>query len=160
MTGPAGWRLAHLPVLLAVAGGLLVAAAAGGWLLRGPVAAAGAAVGVGMVVAGYLFSTLVIAWADAVRPRLVLPLGLASYVLKLGVVAGGLFTAAARDWPGLLPMAAGVVAAAAVWPAAQLWWVVRHSRPPAGPPGGGPGNVGRNPGPEPDPGPEERYRMG
>lgn len=121
-----GWRVAHLPALLLVAGGLLVGAGLVGWLVAGLAGAAGAVTGAGVVVAGYLASTLVIAWADAARPRLVLPLGLASYLLKLGVVTALLFVAAGADWAGLIPMAGGVIAAAAVWPAAHVWWVMRH----------------------------------
>lgn len=123
-----GWRLAHLPWLLAAAGAMLVAAAVVGWFGRGAVGAAGAALGVAAATASYLVSTLVIAWADARRPVLVLPLGLASYVGKLCVLGGVMLALLDREWPGLVPMALGVVAGAVAWSAAQIWWVARRGQ--------------------------------
>jgi hypothetical protein len=120
-----GWRLAHLPALLAATGVLLAGAAALGWLARGGVGAAGAALGAGLVAAGYLASTLVVGWADATRPALVLPVALGSYVVKVGLVGAALGTASASGWPGLLPMVFGVVAGAVAWPAALVWWARR-----------------------------------
>lgn len=125
------WRLAHLPWLLAAAGAMLVAATVVGWFGRGGVGAAGAALGVAVATVSYLLSTLVIAWADAVRPALVLPLGLASYVGKMGLLGGVMLALADRDWPGLVPMALGVVAGAVAWSAAQIWWVVRRQARPS-----------------------------
>jgi hypothetical protein len=122
-----GWRLAHLPALLLAAAATLVAAAAVGWLARGGAGAVGAAVGVAVATASYLVSTLVIAWADAVRPALVLPLGLATYLVKLTVIGAVMIAIAASGWDGLVPMALGVVAGAVGWSAAQVWWVVRRS---------------------------------
>jgi hypothetical protein len=117
--------LAHLPALLVATAVLVAGAAALGWLARGGVGAAGAAGGTGLVAAGYLVSSLVVGWADSARPGLVLPVALGSYVVKVGVVALVLSTAAANQWPGLLPMVFGVVAAAVVWPATLVWWAWR-----------------------------------
>lgn len=131
MTDPGDdrWRLRHLPVLLAVSAVVLVAAAVAGWLGRGGVGAAGAALGVAIVTASYTLSTLVIAWADTISSRLVLPFGLAVYVAKfsvLGVLMAGL---AANDWPGLLPLGCGIIAGVIGWTAVQIWWITTvHAR--------------------------------
>jgi hypothetical protein len=127
------WRTRHLPPLLAVAGVVTVAAAVVGWLTAGGPGAAGAAAGVAIVTAGYLLSTVVIARADAASPMLVLPVGLMAYVLKLTLVGGALLVVAQTDWPGLVPMAYGVVAGVVCWSAAQIWWFVGPGRAVAGP---------------------------
>ncbi|MPZ27711.1 MAG: hypothetical protein GEV12_15200 [Micromonosporaceae bacterium] len=123
-----GWRLAHLPLLLAVTAGLLAGAAGVGWLVGGGTAAAGAAGGAGLVAAGYLGSNLAVAWADAARPGLLLAVALGSYVAKVSLVSAVLLAVAARDGPGLVPMAYGVLAGAVAWPATMAWWVVGRPR--------------------------------
>jgi hypothetical protein len=140
-----GWRLAHLPVLLPVTGGLLLVAAVAGGLVRGVPGAAGAAAGVGVVAASYLVSTLLIAWADTVDPRLVLPVGLSAYVVKFTAIGLLMVSLTARGWDGLVPMGCGVVAGVVGWTTTHIWWVVRH--PPRlryVPPGGADGS--RTPG--------------
>lgn len=121
-----GWRLAHLPVTLAVTGLAVAGAAVAGWLVAGGTGAAGAAAGVGVVAASYLVSTLLIAWADAVRPGLVLPVGLLTFAVKFPLIGVLFGAAAARDWAGLPAMVAGVVAGVVAWAGTQVWWVVRH----------------------------------
>lgn len=121
-----GWRLAHLPAQLAVNGALLVVAAAAGGIVRGAAGAAGAAAGVAIVVASYLFSTLLIAWADRVDPRLVLPVGLAAYVTKFSLIGVAMAALAGTGWRGLAPLGAGVVAGVLAWTTTQIWWVRRH----------------------------------
>lgn len=116
-----GWRLAHLPVLLPVSSGLL------------------------LVAASYLVSTLLIARADAVDPRLVLPVGLSAYVVKYTAIGVLMVSLTARGWDGLVPMGCGVVAGVVGWTTTHIWWVVRH--PPRLrylPPGGADGS--RTPG--------------
>lgn len=131
-----GWRLAHLPALLAASGAVLAGAALLGWLTRGGAGAMGAAIGVAVVTASYLVSTLVIAWADATDPQLVLPFGLGTYVAKFTLIGVVMAAVAASDWAGLVPMGFGVVAGVLVWTTAQIWWVVRHPpRLPYRPPG-------------------------
>jgi hypothetical protein len=132
-----GWRLAHLPALLAASGGLLVAGAIMGLLVAGGAGAAGAAVGVGMVAASYLSSTLAIAWADSIDPRLVLPVGLGAYLVKFTLIGIVMAAVVATGWEGLPALGAGVVAGVVTWTATQVWWVVRHRprleyRPPGG----------------------------
>lgn len=121
-----GWRLAHLPWLLTVTGVVLGLAGLGGAVVDGATGAAGAALGVAVVAASYLLSTLLIAWADRVDPQLVLPVGLGAYLVKfslLGVAMAGL---AASGWPGLAPMGVGVVAGVLAWTTTQIWYVLRH----------------------------------
>jgi hypothetical protein len=122
----ASWRLAHLPILLAVTGGVLGIAAVLGWLAAGAAGAVGAASGVGVAGASYLLSTLVIAWADTVNPQLVLPFGLMMYVVKFTLLGVVMVAVLASDWPGQVPMGWGVAAGVVGWTGAQIWWVVRH----------------------------------
>jgi hypothetical protein len=126
VSGRWGWRLAHLPVLLAVTGGMLVAAPVLGWLAAGGAAAAGATAGVAVVAGSYLLSTLAIAWADAVRPALVLPVGLGLYAVKFTLIGIGMAAVVARDWAGLPALGVAVVAAVVGWTGTQIWWVLRH----------------------------------
>lgn len=126
--GVMGWRVRHLPVPLATSGVLAVAAAAVGGVVGGGSAAIGAGAGVVLVAAGYVFSTLVVAWADATAPRLVLPFGMAAYLLKVSVLGAVLTLAALAGWSGLVPMAWGVAAGVLGWIAAHIWWFTRGHR--------------------------------
>jgi hypothetical protein len=118
-----GQRLAHLPRLLAVSAILTGLAALVGGLVRGTDGAIGAAAGVALVVVSYAFSTVAIAWADSVNPRLVLPVGMGAYVTKFSLF-GLLFLAILdADWPGTAPMAWGIVAGVLGWTTAQIWWL-------------------------------------
>jgi hypothetical protein len=121
-----GWRLRHLPLLLAVSGALIVAAALVGGLLRGGAGAAGAAIGVGIVTASYLISTLLIAWADTVNPSLVLPVGMTAYAVKFTILGVVMVAVAASGWAGVVPLGLGMVAGVVAWTASQIIWVVRN----------------------------------
>jgi hypothetical protein len=121
-----GWRLRHLPPLLAVCAALILVAALVGGLLRGGAGAAGAAIGVGMVTASYLITTLLIAWADSVDPRLVLPVGLTAYAVKFTILGFVLAAVAGGGWAGVVPLGVGVVAGVVGWTATQIIWVVRN----------------------------------
>jgi hypothetical protein len=71
---------------------------------------------------------LVIAWADTVRPALLMPLGLLTYVLKytlLGVITAAVISS---GWPGRTAMGWGVVAGVLGWTSVQIWWVARLAR--------------------------------
>ncbi len=115
-------RLRHLPSGLAASAVLLVVGVLVGALLRGGAGAAGAAAGVGLVAASYVVGSLVIAWADSVDPRLVLPAGLMTYVLKFTVIGVVMAAIAASGWSGLRPMGVAVLATALGWIVAQSWW--------------------------------------
>lgn len=127
--GERWWRLRHLPLLLVASSVVLVAAMLAGWLSRGTAGAAGAAIGVGVVTLSYTFSTLLIAWADSISSKLVLPFGLGAYVAKFSLFGGLMLLIGGSRWPGLVPMGWGIVAGVAGWTAAQIWWIVTvHAR--------------------------------
>jgi hypothetical protein len=128
-SGDRHWRLRHLPILLAVSAALAVLAALVGGLTAGGAGAAGAAIGVGMVTVSYTLSTLVIAWADAISPQLVLPFGLAVYAAKFSLFGVSMAAAAATGWAGLVPLGVGVVIGVIGWTAAQIWWIVTVHAP-------------------------------
>src|SRR5690348_14753805 len=122
------WRVAHLPFLTAVSFALLLCAASVGFLAGGSTSAVGAAVGVLIVTISYTMSTLVIAWADTVRPALLMPLAMLTYVLKYSVLGAVLIFGIAGDWPGKIALGWGIVAGVVVWTAVQAWWLARLSR--------------------------------
>jgi ATP synthase protein I len=117
-----GKRLRHLPSGLIATAILLVIGVLVGALLRGGSGAAGAAAGVGLVAASYVIGSVVIAWADSIDPRLVLPAGLMTYVLKFALIGIVMAAIAASHWPGLVPMGVAVMATALGWIVAQSWW--------------------------------------
>lgn len=139
-TRPMAARLRHLPVPLAVSAGLLLLAAAGGWLAAGTPGAVGGAVGVAVVAAGYALSSVAVAWADSVAPSLVMTVGLTTYVFKFTLL-GVVFFAVPGDWAGSRTMAVAMIVSVLTWVGAQIWWTVRapvptvtyHLSPPADP---------------------------
>ena len=121
------WRVAHLPFLTAVSVAVLLCAASIGYLAGGPQLALGAAAGVAITTVSYTMSTLVIAWADTVRPALVMPLGLVTYMIKYSLLGVILAFTVTSGWPGKAALGWGVVAGVVVWTAVQSWWVThRH----------------------------------
>jgi hypothetical protein len=123
------WRVAHLPFLSAVSGALLLCAASVGFLVGGAVPALGAATGVLIVTISFTMSTLVIAWADTVRPALLMPLALFTYVLKYSILGVALAFGVDSDWAGKAALGWGIVAGVVVWTAVQAWWFTRLARP-------------------------------
>jgi hypothetical protein len=136
-----GWRVRHLPMLTAISGALALCAASVGLLADGPNAALGAASGVLVVAVSFTVSTLVVAWADAVRPALIMPLGLLTYVIKYSLIVAIMIGVASSGWTGGRAMAWGIVVGAVLLTVAQVWWVSRLARADAvarsaaGPPG-------------------------
>ena len=118
-------RLTHLPSALLASAILLVAAIVIGWLAEGGAGAAGAAAGVALVVVSYVVSSLVIAWVDAIDPRLLIPIGLAAYALKFIVIGLVMWAIAASGWDGLVPMGVAIIAGVLVWTLAQSIWTYR-----------------------------------
>lgn len=123
------WRVAHLPFLSAVSGALLLCAASAGFLAGGVTSALGAALGVLIVTISYTMSTLIIAWADTVRPALLMPLALLTYVLKYSVLGVVLAYGVASEWAGKDALGWGIVAGVVIWTAVQAWWFHKVSRP-------------------------------
>jgi hypothetical protein len=122
------WRVAHLPFLTAVSAALLLFAASAGFLAGGSPPALGAAVGVLIVTLSFTMSTLVIAWADTVRPALLMPLALLTYVLKYSVLGVVLAYGVSSSWTGKAALGWGIVAGVVVWTAVQAWWFTRLGR--------------------------------
>jgi hypothetical protein len=117
-----GTRLRHLPSGLTATAVLLVLGVPAGVLLRGAPGAAGVAAGVALVAASYVLGSVVIAWADSVDPKLVLPVGLMTYALKFTLIGVVMAAIAASHWAGLQPMGVAVLASALGWIVAQSWW--------------------------------------
>jgi hypothetical protein len=122
------WRVAHLPFLTVVSFALLLCAASVGFFAGGATAALGAAAGVLLVAVSFTMSTLVVAWADTVRPALVLPLGLLTYVVKYTLLGVIMVMVINSGWPGRVALGWGVVAGVVVWTAVQAWWLGRLVR--------------------------------
>lgn len=116
------WRVAHLPFLTAVSAGLLLCAASAGYFAGGSASALGAALGVVIVTVSYTMSTLVVAWADTVRPALIMPLALLTYVLKYSILGVVLVYGLSTEWTGKAALGWGIAAAVVVWTAVQAWW--------------------------------------
>jgi hypothetical protein len=105
-----------------VSAALLVVAAVVGGLARGGAGLAGAAAGVLLVAASYVGSTLVMAWADGQDRRMLLPVGLTTYVVKFAVLGAVTLAITVTGWSGLRPMALGMMAAVLAWMVTQAWW--------------------------------------
>ena len=121
--------MTHLPVGLKTSAVIFVLMIAGGAVLGGLTGALGAAAGVGIVVASFTVSSLVIAWADSVHPTLVLPVGMFTYILKFTAIGFAMAAVVASGWDGLTALGVGVAVATIGWATAQAWWVW-HARIP------------------------------
>jgi hypothetical protein len=121
------WRVEHLPFLTAFSVALMICAASVGFVAGGGTAAGAAAAGVAIVTVSYTMSTLVFAWADTVRPALLMPLGLLTYTVKFTLLGVILAFVVSSEWPGRVPLGWGVVAGVLGWTAVQIWWVARTS---------------------------------
>ncbi|WP_089154998.1 hypothetical protein [Micromonospora sp. NBS 11-29] len=132
-TADRGWRLRHLPVLLGAVAVLAALAAVLGGVTRGADGALGAAAGVAVTAASYTLTTVVLAWADARDPQLVLPFGLGLYVAKITALGGVMVLVASTGWPGLVPFCLGIAAGVVVWTGVHVWWLTTvHARRSAG----------------------------
>ncbi|WP_433313511.1 hypothetical protein [Micromonospora chersina] len=124
-----GWRLRHLPVLVIASVLLAAVAAVAGGLARGADGALGAAAGVAVTAASYTVTTVVLAWADARDPQLVLPFGLGLYIAKMTLLAGVMVLVGASGWAGLIPFCLGIAAGVLVWTGVHIWWLATvHAR--------------------------------
>ncbi|MFF3864946.1 hypothetical protein [Micromonospora sp. NPDC001898] len=118
-----GWRLRHLPVLLVASAVVAALGAVAGGILGGADAALGVAAGVAVTVVSYTLTTVVLAWADARNPQLVLPLGLGLYAAKFTLLGGVMVAVASTGWAGLLPLCLGIAVGVVVWTGAHIWWI-------------------------------------
>ena len=128
-THPMRKRLRHLPSVLIASSALLVLGVGIGAVLWGGAGAAGMAAGVALVAASYTVSSLVIAWADSIDPRLTLPAGLMTYALKFTLFGLLLAVLARTGWRGLLPMGVAIMGTALGWTVAQAVWTWRARIP-------------------------------
>ena len=124
-----GWRLRHLPVLLVATAVLGAAAAVVGGVTGGADAALGAAAGVAVTAVSYTLTTVVLAWADARDPQLVLPFGVGLYVAKFSLLIAVMIGVASTGWAGLIPLCLGIAVGVAVWTGVHVWWLTTvHAR--------------------------------
>jgi hypothetical protein len=122
-------RIGHLRLTAGVSAAVLVVAAAVGGLAGGPVAALGLAAGVALVAASYIASTLALAWADSVAPRMVFGVGMGMYILKFSLFGVMLVAVTEAGWDGRTPMALGIALGVIAWTASHVWWMTRHAYP-------------------------------
>ncbi|HET6214742.1 MAG TPA: hypothetical protein VFE14_17885 [Micromonosporaceae bacterium] len=115
--------LPHVNAGLAASGVLAVLAAVVGYAMRGPSSAAGAVAGVALVAASYTISSVVLAWAASVNPRLLLTVGLGTYVVKFTLIGVVMAAIASTGWAGLPAMGVAIMAAVVAWSGSQIWWV-------------------------------------
>jgi hypothetical protein len=115
-------------MLTAISMAVVLCAASAGFLTGGAANALGAAAGVLIVTVSFTLSTLVVAWADTVRPALLMPLGMATYVIKYTLIAAIMLSVAASGWSGGRAMAWGIAGGAVVLTAAQVLWVLHLAK--------------------------------
>jgi hypothetical protein len=119
------WRIEHLPFVSMVGVAAVLCAVSIGFFAGGLPAALGAGGGVLIVTVGITLTTLAIAWADVIRPELVMPVGLGVYVVKYSAIVFLLFAVASSGWAGARPMFWGVAAGAIVLTGVQAWWLTK-----------------------------------
>ena len=78
-------------------------------------AGVGFALGVAIAGVSFLLSSLVIAWVDTIDRRMILPIGLMTYVFKILVIGMVVFGLSHGDWPGFVPLLWGIAAGATGW---------------------------------------------
>jgi hypothetical protein len=122
------WRIEHLPFVLSVGFALVLCAASAGFLIGGATIAVGAAAGMLVVTVGVSLTTLAIAWADVIRPQLVMPVGLAAYVIKYALIVFLMIAVANSGWPGGEAMAWAIAAGAVLLTGVQILWLTRLAR--------------------------------
>ena len=122
------WRIEHLPFVLLTGFALVLCAASAGFFISGVTAALGAAIGMFAVTVGVSITTLTIAWADVIRPQLVMPVGLAVYVIKYALLMFLMIAVSMSGWAGGIPMAWSIAVGAVVLTGVQVWWILRLTR--------------------------------
>ncbi|MFI5842929.1 hypothetical protein ACIA8K_24795 [Catenuloplanes sp. NPDC051500] len=118
-------RLGHIWLPLGATAVLAVVLAVIGQLVDGRAGLLGALLGVGLMAVGYLLSNVALAWADSILPKLVMTVGLVTYVFKIALLGVVLLVVVDRDWDGVRMTAIGMVCAMAIWISAQFWSAMR-----------------------------------
>lgn len=122
-------RLRHLPSGLLASAALLAVGVPLAAVLRGGPAAIGVVAGVLLVALSYVISSVVVAWVDRVDPRLILPVGLLTYVVKVAVIGLVMWRIQVTGWTGLPAMGVAIIATVLGWITAQAWWTWRARIP-------------------------------
>jgi hypothetical protein len=122
-------RLKHLPILLIASAAILVVCVLVGAVRGGLTSALGAAAGVALVVFSYTISSVIIAYTDLHMRPMLLPIGLATYLIKFTAFGGMLVAVNESNWDGAVPMAGGIIAGVVVWVTTQAVWVYRSRIP-------------------------------
>ncbi|MDR7281069.1 hypothetical protein [Catenuloplanes atrovinosus] len=117
--------MGHIVWPLAATAVLTVVLAVAGLAVDGRAGLLGALLGVALMAGGYLLSNLAVAWADSVMPKLVLTVGLATYIFKITLLGTVLLVVVDRDWAGVRMTAVGMVCALVIWISAQVWSSMR-----------------------------------
>jgi hypothetical protein len=122
-------RLNHLPAqLLAMAIVLVVTVPIALWR-DGWTGVAGDAAGVALVTVSYVVSSLVIAWTDLKARHMLLPVAMATYVIKFTFIGLAMWAALNTEWAGLPWMGVAVIVAVIAWMTAHAVWVWRAKIP-------------------------------
>ncbi|GAA3457660.1 hypothetical protein [Dactylosporangium matsuzakiense] len=122
-------RLTHLPAqLLAMAIVLVVTVPVALWR-DGGTGAAGVVAAVGLVTLSYVISSLVIAWIDLKARHMLVPVAMATYIIKFTVIGFAMWAALTTEWGGLTWMGVGVIVAVIAWMTAHAVWVWRAKIP-------------------------------
>jgi hypothetical protein len=119
------WRIEHLPLISAVGFALVLFGFSAGLLIGGMPAALGVAGGILIVTIGVSLTTLAIAWADVIRPELVLPVGMSVYFVKYAALVFLMFAVVGSKWSGARPMLWGLAVGAVLLTGVQAWWLAR-----------------------------------
>jgi hypothetical protein len=117
----------HLRVTLAMIAALGVVGVVVGWASAGIGGAAGLVLGLAVVAASYTATTIAVAWADSINPRMILPVGMAVYMTKFTLFGVMLIAVGATDWAGKIPMAMGIIVGVVAWTGSQIWWWTARS---------------------------------
>jgi hypothetical protein len=116
-------KLKFLPFMLVSSAALAAAAALVGLLLKGGSGAIGAALGVLLMAAMFIGSTMFIVWVESVNRQHMLVGGLLAYGLKLWILFVVLNGVSGTGWDGFVPMVFGVAAGVLGWVIAYAWWL-------------------------------------
>ncbi|GAB7043549.1 hypothetical protein JCM9533A_74000 [Catenuloplanes niger JCM 9533] len=118
-------RLGHIWWPLAATTVLAVVLAVVGRVVDDGPGLLGALLGVGLLTGGYLVSNLALAWADSIMPKLVLTIGLATYIFKITMLGVVLLVVIDQNWAGVRMTAIGMICTMVIWISAQIWSSVR-----------------------------------
>lgn len=122
-------RLTIVPPALLASALILAVCVVVGALTGGAMVAVGVAAGVGLVVFSYGISSVIIAWTDLVMRPMLLPVALATYLIKFTAFGGLLYVVTESNWDGAIPMAMGIIAGTVGWVTTQAVWMYRSKIP-------------------------------